>query len=158
MLIVEPSQRMTATEALKHPWLQLATSSVLDSVKTETPVYNTPETVTSKYPTGGDLLPNVKERFNARRAFLKSFDVIKAVHILSSSTSTVNLGHDQSISPMPGSVAVSQAVSKAASRSGSNSHLNKPDNIAPTPEDIEKAFKKKLTVKTKKLEKIDSFG
>jgi hypothetical protein len=51
---------MTAAQALKHPWLDVAGS-----------------------PADKDLLPTVKEGFNARKLFKKAFGVVKAINKLS---------------------------------------------------------------------------
>jgi calcium/calmodulin-dependent protein kinase I len=60
---VDPSKRMTAAQCLKHPWLHPSRESV----------------------TNKDLLPHIRQGFNARRMFRKAVDVVKAVHKLSQS-------------------------------------------------------------------------
>ncbi|KAJ3273029.1 hypothetical protein HK104_004349 [Borealophlyctis nickersoniae] len=62
LLIVDPHKRLTAHQALAHPWLRNRST--------------TPST---------NLLPNVRERFNARRMFRKAVDVVKAVNKLAHS-------------------------------------------------------------------------
>lgn len=58
-LTVDPKTRMTAAEALGHPWI------------TDTP---------TKY--GEDLLPTVKKNFNARRTLHAAIDTIRAINQL----------------------------------------------------------------------------
>jgi serine/threonine protein kinase len=103
LLVFEPSQRMTASDALNHPWLQEASSSLtmspeteiplLDTPLQETPVYNTPLTASFiKLPNlSANLLPAVKERFNARKQFKKVVDVVKAIHKMSPHASVAAL-------------------------------------------------------------------
>ena len=139
LLVLDPSQRLTAAEALKHPWMdpafftevQVPAPEMVDTpMAMETPVYNTPVTAFSgKFPSPTkDLLPNVRERFNARRTFIKAVDVVKAVHKLSHSphVSHVDLGFadkDKSRSPGPGTTANSLAPSLAPSAQHSMANL-----------------------------------
>lgn len=58
--MVDPAKRMTATQCLKHPWLNQ----------------------TTEQSTNKDLLPHVREGFDARKMFKKAVDVVKAVHKL----------------------------------------------------------------------------
>ncbi|KNC97017.1 CAMK/CAMK1 protein kinase [Spizellomyces punctatus DAOM BR117] len=80
LLLVDPHERMTARQALAHPWLRMYQAPV----DPETP--QTPNV---------DLLPHVRERFNARRMFRKAIDVVKAVNKLAHSPhgSANNLTH-----------------------------------------------------------------
>ncbi len=66
MLQVDPNKRGTAREALQHPWIQKYASAEHTKI---------------------DLLPIVKERFNARRTFRKAVDVVKAINKLQAATS-----------------------------------------------------------------------
>ncbi|KAJ2959226.1 hypothetical protein NQZ79_g5339 [Umbelopsis isabellina] len=56
LLTIDPSKRLTAEQALEHPWLQA-------EVKKEDE--------------GKDLLPNVSKNFNARRTFKKAVDLVR---------------------------------------------------------------------------------
>ena len=67
-LTVDPRQRMTAHQALNHPW-----------INTEDPLSPVQQT------TGGtpeDLLPTVKKNFNARRTLHKAIDTVRAINKL----------------------------------------------------------------------------
>ncbi|KAI9006181.1 kinase-like domain-containing protein [Gaertneriomyces semiglobifer] len=68
LLLVNPKERMTARQALQHPWLLMHPHGV-------------PAPVTPKV----DLMPTVRERFNARQTFRKAVDVVKAVNKLAGS-------------------------------------------------------------------------
>lgn len=57
LLTIDPPKRLTAQEALEHPWLK---AEVKPSVKE-----------------GTDLLPNVRNNFNARRTFKKAVDLVR---------------------------------------------------------------------------------
>ncbi|GAB5591765.1 Calcium/calmodulin-dependent protein kinase type I [Umbelopsis nana] len=57
LLTIDPTKRLTAQEALEHPWLQ---AEVKPSIKE-----------------GTDLLPNVRNNFNARRTFKKAVDLVR---------------------------------------------------------------------------------
>lgn len=73
LLVAQPEGRLTAQEALNHPWLQ----SVAKEAE-EAPVL----TVAGEAnPTGqSNLLPGVKENFNARKAFKRAVGLVKAVN------------------------------------------------------------------------------
>ncbi|CAG8878098.1 unnamed protein product [Penicillium nalgiovense] len=62
-LTVNPKSRMTAHEALQHPWVNLAYDS-------------------GKVGSGEDLLPNVKKNFNARRTLHRAIDTVRAINKL----------------------------------------------------------------------------
>ena len=66
-LTIDPKQRMTAHQALQHPW-----------INSEDPM--SPEQQKS----GGaeDLLPTVKKNFNARRTLHKAIDTVRAINKL----------------------------------------------------------------------------
>lgn len=67
-LTIEPKQRMTAHQALQHPW-----------INAEDPM--SPDHATA----GGsaeDLLPTVKKNFNARRTLHKAIDTVRAINKL----------------------------------------------------------------------------
>ncbi|KAL4775292.1 kinase-like domain-containing protein [Aspergillus nidulans var. acristatus] len=63
-LTVNPKKRMTAHEALQHPWIN--------------PPYDTTDDLGS----GEDLLPNIKKNFNARRTLHKAIDTVRAINKL----------------------------------------------------------------------------
>ncbi|KAI7866086.1 kinase-like domain-containing protein [Spinellus fusiger] len=71
-LTLVPDKRMTAHEALNHPWLS--------SLPVKTPV-------AEEGPR--DLLPNVRKNFNARRTFKKAIDLVRLSY---------HLGHKHSVS------------------------------------------------------------
>lgn len=64
-LTIDPHQRLTAHQALQHPWMN-------------------PEDPTSpqKSENGEDLLPTVKKNFNARRTLHKAIDTVRAINKL----------------------------------------------------------------------------
>ncbi|KAI9336025.1 calcium/calmodulin-dependent protein kinase type I [Zopfochytrium polystomum] len=66
-LLVDPTARMTAHQALAHPWMEFAPLIQPDgtSVPTRVPTI--------------DLLPNVKQRFDAKKTFKKGVDAIIAL-------------------------------------------------------------------------------
>ncbi|CAI2189351.1 7853_t:CDS:10, partial [Funneliformis geosporum] len=75
LLTVDPDSRLTAHQALSHPWL----SEPLPS------------------PTGGfqnrDLLNSVRENFNARRTFKKAVDAVKAINTFKSHSRSASLAN-----------------------------------------------------------------
>jgi serine/threonine protein kinase len=62
-LTIDPARRMTAHEALQHPWIS--------------PPYDT-----SRKGSGEDLLPTVKKNFNARRTLHRAIDTVRAINKL----------------------------------------------------------------------------
>lgn len=64
-LTIDPRQRMTAHQALQHPW-----------INTEDPMS------AGGQQNGGDLLPTVKKNFNARRTLHKAIDTVRAINKL----------------------------------------------------------------------------
>lgn len=67
-LTVDPRQRMTAHQALNHPW-----------INTEDPLSPVQQTTGSS---PEDLLPTVKKNFNARRTLHKAIDTVRAINKL----------------------------------------------------------------------------
>ncbi|KAK9693324.1 Calcium/calmodulin-dependent protein kinase type I, partial [Basidiobolus ranarum] len=63
LLVVDPEKRLTAKQALEHPWL--CDLSVATTVSQHL-----------------DLLPNIRKNFNAKRMFRKAVDVVKIVNNL----------------------------------------------------------------------------
>ena len=63
-LTVDPQQRMTAHEALAHPWISPSDSANAEAKGSE------------------DLLPTVKKNFNARRRLHQAIDTIRAINKL----------------------------------------------------------------------------
>lgn len=64
-LTIDPKARMTAHEALQHPWISPPS-----------------EDVDVKMGSGEDLLPVVKKNFNARRTLHKAIDTVRAINKL----------------------------------------------------------------------------
>lgn len=62
-LTVDPKGRMTAHEALQHPWINPPYDTTADNA-------------------GADLLPTVKKNFNARRTLHKAIDTVRAINKL----------------------------------------------------------------------------
>jgi len=74
LLHIDPAQRLTARNALDHPWL--------------TPSVDAPQR---------DLLPNVRKNFNARRTFKKAVDMVRfSVHLGRHSASFPRRENDES--------------------------------------------------------------
>ncbi|KIV90156.1 hypothetical protein, variant [Exophiala mesophila] len=65
-LTIDPRARMTAHQALQHPW-----------IRADDPV--SPEKTAGE---GQDLLPTVKKNFNARRTLHKAIDTVRAINKL----------------------------------------------------------------------------
>lgn len=70
-LTVNPTQRMTAHEALQHPWI--------NQLDPNSPAYSQP---TRGGQDNQDLLPVVKKNFNARRTLHKAIDTVRAINKL----------------------------------------------------------------------------
>jgi serine/threonine protein kinase len=64
-LTIDMSQRVTAAEALAHPWIA-----------------DTPTQIAAADAGGNDLLPTVKKNFNARRTLHAAIDTIRAINQL----------------------------------------------------------------------------
>lgn len=62
-LTIDPQKRMTAHEALQHPWVN--------------PPYDL-----AQIGSGEDLLPTVKKNFNARRTLHRAIDTVRAINKL----------------------------------------------------------------------------
>ncbi|KAH8547707.1 kinase-like domain-containing protein [Umbelopsis sp. PMI_123] len=58
LLTIDPEQRLTAHQALEHPWLKAEVKLAMEEE-------------------GKDLLPNVTKNFNARRTFKKAVDMVR---------------------------------------------------------------------------------
>ncbi|KAL2835008.1 kinase-like domain-containing protein [Aspergillus cavernicola] len=63
-LTVDPQARITAHQALQHPWV------------------NPPYDPTAAIGSGQDLLPTIKKNFNARRTLHKAIDTVRAINKL----------------------------------------------------------------------------
>ncbi|QSS63519.1 calcium/calmodulin-dependent protein kinase [Histoplasma capsulatum] len=68
-LTIDPGARMTAHEALQHPWINPPT----DPMDPLSPM---------RMGSGEDLLPVVKKNFNARRTLHKAIDTVRAINKL----------------------------------------------------------------------------
>lgn len=85
-LTIDVNERITAHQALEHPWL-----TSLDEI--------------SKIPEeGGDLLPNLRTNFNARRTFKKAINLVTLSnhfgHSLSKNSSTSTITSEDQIKPV----------------------------------------------------------
>lgn len=69
-LTIDPKQRITAHEALQHPWI----NPPLDPAD--------PAGGKRKLGSGEDLLPTVKKNFNARRTLHRAIDTVRAINKL----------------------------------------------------------------------------
>ncbi|KAL1967582.1 hypothetical protein VTN77DRAFT_3097 [Rasamsonia byssochlamydoides] len=67
-LTIDPQKRITAHEALQHPWIN--------------PPIDPADPASGKQGTGEDLLPTVKKNFNARRTLHKAIDTVRAINKL----------------------------------------------------------------------------
>ena len=86
-LTIDPRARMTAHQALQHPW-----------IKPEDPT--SPEKTTGE---GQDLLPTVKKNFNARRTLHKAIDTVRAINKLREGGGLMagHMGGAMSVDPKP---------------------------------------------------------
>merc|ERR1711939_923672 len=85
-LTIDPRARMTAHQALQHPWIKPE-----DPTSPETPVGG-----------GQDLLPTVKKNFNARRTLHKAIDTVRAINKLREGGGLMHQQADQmSLDPKP---------------------------------------------------------
>ncbi|KAL4921852.1 kinase-like domain-containing protein [Aspergillus aurantiobrunneus] len=90
-LTVDPQARLTAHQALQHPWIN--------------PPYDPTETLGS----GQDLLPTVKKNFNARRTLHKAIDTVRAINKLRENGGLMMDGM-MSVDPKPEQVNGSEVV------------------------------------------------
>ncbi|KAL5000212.1 kinase-like domain-containing protein [Aspergillus recurvatus] len=90
-LTVNPKKRMTAHQALQHPWIN--------------PPYDTTDDLGS----GEDLLPNIKKNFNARRTLHKAIDTVRAINKLRENGGLMMDGM-MSVDPKPEHVNGSEVV------------------------------------------------
>ncbi|KAI5301922.1 hypothetical protein KEM56_001217, partial [Ascosphaera pollenicola] len=67
-LTIDPNKRITAHEALNHPWINPVTEETV--------------TTPTRRGSGEDLLPTVKRNFNARRTLHKAIDTVRAINKL----------------------------------------------------------------------------
>lgn len=81
-LTIDPQARMTAHEALQHPWINQAPKETARDGK------------------GEDLLPTVKKNFNARRTLHKAIDTVRAINKLREGGGLMMDGH-MSVDPKP---------------------------------------------------------
>ena len=87
-LTIDPRNRMTAHQALQHPW-----------IKPTDPT--SPENANGD---GEDLLPTVKKNFNARRTLHKAIDTVRAINKLREGGGLMAAGHmdgAMSLDPKP---------------------------------------------------------
>lgn len=99
-LTIDPTQRMTAHEALSHPFVAGEVSGKASEGK------------------GSDLLPIVKKNFNARRTLHAAIDTVRAINKLREGQHGMMDGASSS-DPGSGAKAFAQAVSMSKNGSGS---------------------------------------
>ena len=100
-LTIDPTQRMTAHEALSHPWI------------------SGPETGS-----GEDLLPTVKKNFNARRTLHKAIDTVRAINQLRAGGMTGMMDGALSKHPKTVSEEVHRAAESAQPRDDGDVNAN----------------------------------
>ncbi|OMH80915.1 Calcium/calmodulin-dependent protein kinase [Zancudomyces culisetae] len=89
-----PTTRITAHECLQHPWFTGVSAS------------------------SHDILPNVRENFNPRKAFYNAVSKIKAMNRLRSGTHHSDESSSSNSSPAPDSTSSFQAQAQSQSQSG----------------------------------------
>lgn len=84
-MTIDVNERITAQQALEHEWL-----TSIDETKTSEE--------------GGDLLPNLRTNFNARRTFKKAINLVTLSnhfgHSLSKNSSTSTISSEDQIKPV----------------------------------------------------------
>jgi len=75
LLTVDPNLRLTAHQALSHPWLSEPLAAPIGG------------------PPNRDLLVSVRKNFNARRTFKKAVDAVKAINSLKSHSRSASLAN-----------------------------------------------------------------
>ncbi|KAI0223774.1 Calcium/calmodulin-dependent protein kinase type I, partial [Massospora cicadina] len=73
LLVVDPEQRLTAQQALSHPWLAAVKGDIASGQEADA-IDN------SIILNESDLLPAVRENFNARKTFHKAVGLVKAIN------------------------------------------------------------------------------
>lgn len=104
-LTIDPKERMTAHEALQHPWIN--------------PPYD-PADPEGFAGVGEDLLPTVKKNFNARRTLHKAIDTVRAINKLREGGHLMMDGV-MSVDPKP-SAANNSRVNQAQSQPQASRH------------------------------------
>ncbi|KAK9763058.1 Calcium/calmodulin-dependent protein kinase type I, variant 2 [Basidiobolus ranarum] len=106
LLVVNPCERLTASQALEHPWLrELARTNGL----------RTPEEQR-------DLLPNIRKNFNARRMFRTAVDVVKLVNNLKNMRSSSQINPPTLVLPHEEDLVGKNVIAPVSSDSEPNSH------------------------------------
>ncbi|KAJ9069997.1 Calcium/calmodulin-dependent protein kinase type I [Entomophthora muscae] len=77
LLVVKPEERLTAQQALNHPWLLVVKGGVVTGEEA-----NADKTAA---PAESNLLPSVRENFNARKTFRKAVGLVKAINKMKTS-------------------------------------------------------------------------
>jgi calcium/calmodulin-dependent protein kinase I len=95
-LTIDPHARITAHEALQHPWI----NPPVNPMDPTTPV---------RMGSGEDLLPVVKKNFNARRTLHKAIDTVRAINKLREGGGLM-MDNAMSVDPRPEEVNGSQVV------------------------------------------------
>lgn len=101
-LTIEPERRMTAHEALQHPWI----SPPYDDIRTGS---------------GADLLPTIKKNFNARRTLHRAIDTVRAINKLREGGGFMMDGA-MSIDPKPERVNGDEIVSESGQSTPKSTH------------------------------------
>ncbi|ORX89155.1 Pkinase-domain-containing protein [Basidiobolus meristosporus CBS 931.73] len=107
LLVVNPNERLTAQQALEHPWLR-------DLARTNG--QRTPEEQR-------DLLPNIRENFNARRMFRKAVDVVKLVNNLKNKRNSSHASPPTLVLPHEEDLVGKDVIAPIGSDSESNIHV-----------------------------------
>lgn len=112
-LTIDPKGRMTAHEALQHPWID--------------PPYKTDATYVGS---GQDLLPTVKKNFNARRTLHRAIDTVRAINKLREGGGLM-VDNVMGVNPKPEQVNGSETVEEQPSQPPSqpvNKHIDSRGN------------------------------
>lgn len=86
-LTIDPQKRITAHEALQHPWIA--------------PENGAGGAGSKRRGSGEDLLPTVKKNFNARRTLHRAIDTVRAINKLREGGGLMMMDGATSVDPRP---------------------------------------------------------